>query len=288
MKLNKHLIAAAAAAALMFTGAAQAYPQIETLSSGESIYSNGAWLENLQGSGTLSFSKYLVVALNLASVGMQAVPDGTLQISTSTNLAGAVKYVSASAAAPVTALTYANDGGNLDVLAVATHGGSLQTTVKNSATNGAGSLSISDLKVDLTTKTVYADIVGANGVGALNDYALWKYDTITGPTRFDLQTVSEVDWTGYHVNLSATNTISGLFLVNATDIDNIFVKALNLNYTGRSGLNAVNNRTATNTAGFGTITSTISIGTVPEPSTYALMGVGLVGLALFGRRRSAG
>ncbi len=280
MKLNRSLIAASAL--VMFAGAAQA-AESGVLTTDSPLLLNGYVFESLEGSGTLSFSKLLVTALNLASVGMQAVPDATLQISTSTNASGAVKYVSASAAAPVTALTLSGEGNTVTVQRVATQGGSLQTTVKNAATNGSGSLSISDLQVDLTTKTIYADIVGANGVGTLNDYALWTYDTISGPTTFELDPAAGP----WGVALSASNTLSGLFLVKATDIDNIFVKALNLNNTGRSGINAVNNRTATNTAGFGSITSVIAVSSVPEPSTYALMGVGLVGLALFGRRRAA-
>ena len=285
MKFNKSLIAATAIT--MFAGAAQAALETVTIETGGSSASNGYTFSDLSGSGTLSFSRLLITALNLASVGMQAVPAATLQISTSTNASGAVRYVSAAAAAPVTGLTSTFDGATVTVTAVQTQGGALQTTVKNSATNGAGSLSISDLKVDLTTKTIYADIVGANGVGTLNDYALWTYDTISGPTTFDLTPGAPAS--AGASTLSSTNVLSGLFLVNSADIDNIFVKSLNLNNTGRSGINAVNNRTATNIAGFGSITSNISViaTPIPEPSTYALMAAGLVGLGLFGRRRAA-
>jgi hypothetical protein len=287
MKFNKSLIAATAIT--LFAGVAHAAAETATLNKGGEYASGGYTFSDLSGSGTLSFSKLLITALNLAQVDVQAVAPATREITTSTTATGVVKYVNVSAAAPVTALTSSFDGvtGVVEVKAVQTSGGAMQTTIKNSATTGPGSLSITDLKVDLVTKTIYADIVGGNGVGTLNDYALWKFDTITGPTTFNLTPGAPAE--AGASTLSSTNTLSGLFLVNASDIDNIFVKSLALNNTGRSGINAVNTRSATNTAGFGSITSNITViaTPIPEPSTYALMGAGLVGLGLFGRRRAA-
>lgn len=272
-----------AAAILMWGGTASAYT--ETLDKGETLYDGGYVLSGLDGSASLSFSKMLTTAMNLTRMELAPVPSATTSVTTYTTSTGTVRYMSVQANAPVTSLQYDLTSDVLRPLVVQTQGGVRLSTFKNSATNGAGSLSITDLKVDLASKTIYADINGANGVGFKDDYALWKFDAISGPTSFDLSenSVWPLAWGDMpSANVVAKNTISGLFLVNATDIDNIFVKALNLNNVGRSGFNAVNNRTVTNTAGFGSISLAVA---VPEPSTWALMGVGLLGVSLLGRRR---
>lgn len=296
MNFNKSLIAASAFVAL--AGAAHAAVETKTLTTTgttSSINSNGYTFSQLAGTGSLNFSNNLIVALNLAQVQVQAVAPATVAPTTSTTPQGVVKYTSVNAAAPVTSLTSNFDGTTLNVTGVGTAGGALQTTAKNSATNGPGQLSISNLQVDLTAKIIYADVVGNSTAVApagtnfvygsvnLSRYALWSFDSISGPTSFGVNSGT--------TSIGGQNTISGLFLVNAADVDNIFVKTLGLNNTGRSGITSVNTRSGTNTAGFGAIVSNISasvapVTAVPEPSTYMLMGLGLVGLGL-ARRRAA-
>jgi len=265
-----------------------------TLEANASITDQGYTVSGLGGEGTLNFSNVLLTALNLASVKLSAVEPATVAYNTSTTSTGIVRYVngSVSAKAPVTSITGSFDGTTVNVVGVQTSGGSLQTVSTSQATLGPGSLSISNLRVDLshynaaTTASIdiYADLSGGNGFASVSNYRLWTADTLTGPTTFTV--------TGEPQLFSATNTLSGIFLANSADIDNIFVKALNLNNTGRSGINSVNNRTLSNVDGFGKITSTISVTakantpTVPEPGTYALMGLGLAAVGMVARRRA--
>ena len=215
-----------------------------TLEKNASITDQGYTVSELSGEGVLNFSNVLLTALNLASVKLSAVEPATVAYSTSTSSTGIVRYVngSVSAKAPVTSITGTFDGTTVNVTGVQTSGGSLQSVTTSQATLGPGSLSISNLRVDLSRYTagttasidIYADLSGGNGFASLSNYRLWTADTLTGPTTFTVNGAPQL--------FSATNTLSGIFLANATDIDSIFVKALNLNNTGRSGINSVDRK----------------------------------------------
>jgi len=302
---QKSLIAVAAFVAL---GAAQA----ETLTVGGTLTdtaSNGtSWtLSGLTGNGTLNFSDQLISALNTAKVGLTQVnpaslvapkdANGNYLKAADTNGDG-VKEASVYAAAPVQALGGNFDGNVLSVSTVVTTGGAQQITVKNGATTGAGNLTISNLRVEIGDRagfagTIYADLTSTT-TGFVNKtgYALWTFDELKGPTTFSVPNPAKQ--TVFNVN----NSLHGLFFVNQTEGLDLFAQALALNTTiGKPALKGVDNRASTTNidpltgkvAGFGWITSTISVTAtpaVPEPSTYALMGLGLVGISLVARRKA--
>jgi len=210
------------------------------------------------GAGSLSFSADLLGALDTGKVSVAGYGAATATVAKDSD----GFYTEASASAPITALTI--DTVTHNVLAAATTGGATQTAPVLKSVSSGGSLTVTDLNVDLANKKVFATIIGGNGVGTLNNFYLWDIGTITGATT--------VAGAGTY-----TTSLSGLSIT--TDGFNKFVTSLGLLNLGKSALMGVTD--------FGTITSTIvATPAIPEPSTYALMGLGLAGMGLVARRRA--
>ena len=255
----KSLVAAAVIASV---GAANA-ASVTTAVGGTNTF-NGQTLKLQGGTGTLTFSDSLLAALNIGKVAVTSVEPATVT--------GTPAAKNVAAAAPITSVTADNVSGQ--VLAVNTAGGALMTAPVQDYVSAGGTLSVSNIAVDLSSKRIYASITGdfsgaatgvpgtSSGVTTKNNFYLWDYttlsgaSTITGPGTFN-------------------TTLSGLKIT--TDGYNHFVSALRLGLFGTTALQAVTD--------YGTITSAITVA-VPEPSTYALMGLGMVGIAVAARRRA--
>jgi len=264
MKMTLKTLAAAAA----FVAAGVANAGTITLPAGGSVSDSNFDFSGLSGSGTLTFSSTLIGALNAGGVQVAQVDPAIVTTTTTTPTSS--KYKTVTAAAPVTSLNASFNGTSLAVNTVGTAGGALQTAVDDGFTTTGGSLAITNLKVDLNAKKVFATLVGANGVGTINNLDLWDIATVSGATSFTVPAGGGV--------LTSTNTLSGL-KINANAFS-LFSQALGLTAAGNNALATVTD--------FGSISSSISLTAtpaVPEPSTYLMMVAGLAAVGMTARRR---
>ncbi len=255
----------AVACAFMAAGAAQAtVSPVLTIEAGGSTTYAGWTVSNARGTGTLTFDKTLTSALNLAGIKLSAIDPAVLNAPLNT----AGKYASISASSKIQSGSgiFDTDTQILTIVGVGSIGGATLTAFDDGATTTGGFLSIQNISADLTTKTIYADVTGGNGVAAQR-LAMWNYSAVTGQTAFP----AVVGTT------NSINSVTGL-TITTTAFD-YFATSLGLTDFGKTAMGGIKD--------YGKFDTNISVDVaraVPEPSTYALMGLGLVGIA-FARRR---
>jgi len=274
-----------------------------TGSSGALSFSNGGW----QPGDDVGNIGGLIGALNVGKVAISGVGGVTTETIEYTDPDyGDVYRVGSIATAQVTSLTADNVTGQ--VLSVQSAGGAVQTGTRINGVLTGGVASVTNLKFDLANKVVIADLTGtksAVGTNAAVNYnlgttTLWNIATITGPTVIPpsallaadpvaamtaagfSNVVKLTDAQGDYYTGEANNVISGLSITQAGF--DFFKNSLGLGATGLSALSAVTD--------YGSVTSNLKFSVrevtpaVPEPSTYAMMAIGLVGLGFAARRRA--
>ena len=271
-------------------------------SAGTLEFSNGTGV--FGGTPTTSVGG-LVGALNVGKVVITA-EDNAAITETKVTIGRATPRGIVKIGAGVTGLQADNVTGQ--ILSVNSFGGATQTAAYLEGVLDGGKVTVKNLRFDLANNAVYADMSGA----ALNPddtygatvtapgIKLWTIGSVTGPTVLSPAAVqaatngdvSLLTAAGFSVSptasgyaVAASNTLGNLKVT--TEGFDFFAKTLGLTpgSTGYTTLLGVNG----GVDGWGSVKSniTVNVSAVPEPSTYALLGLGLAMLGFAARRKSA-
>lgn len=214
----------------------------------------------LTGADTISFSADLLGALDTGKVVLSPVNGASGVVNKDVD----GFYTQADITTKLKSFDI-NDSTNR-ILTAYSVGGSNQTAPALKSVSSGGFVTIGDLWVDRTAKVVHGTLNGGNGVGTINDLIIWNVANIQGDSAITAAGSYTTTFSGLTVTSSAFDAIS---------------RSLGLLSLGKSALSGVTD--------FGTITSRLTVTAatppVPEPATYAMMGLGLIGLAVTARRR---
>lgn len=242
-------------------------------------------------SGSFVFSTTLLAGYSLAKATVGAVGGATNVIDTDGSYSGTAGTVIGASAA-VTGVTLNADD---TIASITSSGGNFQNFPSGgtASISTGGYLTVTDLTYDGATNRISATLNGTDthgnamptvsepvfdiGTLAYSTDGGTTFTTVTDPSSFKLSAGT------YEIRASA------LTLASTTGTNNVhdyFEQALGLGSLGVTVLNVLNNPSQT-PAGFGTLTTSFTVKAVPEPSTYAVLAVGLVALLVAPARRRA-
>lgn len=234
---------------------------------------------------TWTWSSSLVQAANVVRI----TPVGGLGVHPTVEVDSAGKPRSVAFRLPVVSITAERLGPDqvLTVVSEQLAGQIKLQTTDNAATKGTGEWVLSDLSIDLVNKQVTA-LVPFAGVelGRSNDrIAIFDFDA--SPFLLDPATDLIPVLTCLPSNPSCISGIRSLDqhpalnnLRLTQDAFTVMSKQLQLNEVGKVAIQSVTGRPGA----FGDIT----VSQVPEPSSWAMLGMGLIGLGLARRRATHG
>lgn len=262
------------AAAFVAAGAANATSVVV-----DGTTNNGGF--TVEGRGALEFSELLMGALITGNVAVTPFGEGATigsVVRTGVDDFGdAYEYTALIADADVTSLNF--DAATGKVINVQSVGGAAQQMVANAGIKATGgSAQVGNLDVRFLASgdvEIYGTITGQRlGASTAVNYSGLVF------------TASAADVTGATSFAAAPGVYQTTInnLASTTGAFNALVQSFGLASTGL-GYSALEKATAN----FGTLNSTLTVtavAAIPEPSTYALMGLGLVGIGFAARRRA--
>ncbi|MDO9004698.1 MAG: PEP-CTERM sorting domain-containing protein [Aquabacterium sp.] len=265
-----------AAAAFVAVGAASATPYA------------GTW-SVVSGSGGLTFSADALSALSAS--GSTVVTAGTIPTIAGLPGAGATNTAVYTKATGNVSLSFNTATITGDALTSLQAANSLvqirRTTFNDDETTTTRSVFMANFDVNLSNSTIFANLYSRTDSGALVSYgkqAIFTADVpgVVGGTGGNIEVTSVG---GGVANGTASGSLAGALRMNG-DTANTVLSSLGLSTAATDPV-----ATLVRTANWGTTnasgTFTAPAAAIPEPSTYALMGLGLVGIAAVARRRRA-